>query len=675
MLKSLPTGLNETYSRILTRFVRHHPSLPRVRFILGFIAFARRPLAVDDVLAALSFDFTAMKVKSSNDSSTATEADLFRVLPGLIDIKASGSKRTVQFIHFSVKEYLTDPDLRRNEKIGGYYLDRDLADIFIATLSLAALEPKNGDSLGSLREYAAEHWHEHVPSDVRDGSVEANTSDTTNNEERRKPAECLNGALIAFLNPESLAFKSWKKSRDWNDAATPLHCVVRLGLPDLVMRLVGGGADCNAFADGQTPLYDAVNSGADTCTDALLKGEVNPNLTQIDGYTPLHLAASLGHATIVSALLDAGADTRARSTLNIHGPIGNTALHSAIHHRHTSICEILLNTEKSSEIGDIPNWWGQTPLHYAAQGDEPSIVQMLLAHGANARTTDVFGNTALSLAREDEASSCIELSEEDLEETTRVSESSPEISIPRDTLNRLPDTNTTSYLTLHAFLKPSTPISAVATPKYPLSMEYSVYITWSSNPHSVANGCMLSLLYSPTDDGESDSVHCIAKLYSINADGSFYPLLVPERRSFSLSFETQASCRETVATISSLKGSQQTTTEPRLLVHSIPAGEASSHNPMSFAIPSGLTASMTLYERDNVFILQQLATAAWHFQSCRQVVAVERTPDSPDGRVAVPPTFSNTIMVTCGVVVMAALVYMAVLIGATGWAVSKICPL
>lgn len=716
-LESLPTGLDETYYGILERFRPNRSSLPRVRFVLGFIAFARRPLTVNEVAAALSFDLLTMKVDCSEDRTTVKEAHLLRMLPGLINIVDSDSERIVQFIHFSVKEYLTSDNLHHDKSVGGYYLDRYCADTSIATLAIASFDPENEPALGNLKEYAKKYWADHTPSDIRDGNVKPNTSDRPDAAEQRDAAERLNSALDAFLHPGSLAFKSWKVSVAW--AATPLHVAVGFGLLGQVMRLLAQGAECNAFADGVTPLYSSVLTRAYPCTDTLLKRGADSNLTQRDGFTPLHLAAYNGDATAVRALLGAGADIWARATLQTRSHIGESPLHLAVHYDQTDICKLLLGWADSGGLGDVPDWRGQTPLHYAARLNKPGNLEILLENGANACAVDAFGNTSLTLARHEGAEQCVKLLEEHLNKTSSVDEPPPCYSMTRrDPLHP----TSTPNLTLHVFLRPKVPTSSADEAKQPSPITFSVNMGWSCNDRrSGHSDFMLTLTASPDDD-KSGSACYAAKAYSINADGSFRSLLQHESsQPFSLSPETQAHCRAAIGATSSSKNSQEHTEEaaPRLLVHLVPAsGKISPHSSMSFPLPQLLHNKWEdAGYPQNRFILAQLVTAAEHFQSCCQNVTnsldldksdeqgtvveptspassnvgvpdaeqnspspsspvdnaeaqqtppsssapavVERTSNKPIERVAVPPAFPTSLLLLCGVVVTAAVVYVS----------------
>lgn len=590
-LDKLPEGLEQTYRGILQRF---GAATLDVQSVLGFVAFALRPLTVDDVFAVLFFNFATAETYSFEVEDR--ESVIFQQLPGLIEIVDVDGKRIVQFIHFSVKEYLTSDALRRDEHTCGYYLDRYSADIAIATLSLATFEPDNEGALGGLKGYAGEHWHEHIPPDVKDGIAEADTYVHPNAADRQEGAERLNSALSAFLNPESLAFKSWKAT-NYSGSATPLHCAVRFGLLGQVKRLLEQGADCNTFTEGYTPLATSMDYSTSSyaCMDALLEHGADPNITHHNGSTPIHVAALLNDEDAYSRarrLLERGANINLRTTLQFYGClIGATPLHIAV--QEASFCELLLKWEGSGGLGAIPDWMGQTPLHYAVRMKEPRILTSLLEGGASAQTVDACGNTPLSLAAERRADECVKLLEEHIKRTSPSSESPYDQSAIQGPLSSIP----TSDLALHAALELSNCASSSGELIQRTTIECSVNMSWSSDLLSVRNICMLSITLSSDDDG-SDSVHCVAKLSGVNADGSLWRIIPsdPERseeQSFSLSRKIQVDCcKETAASTSRVENVQQHIAEgavPRLLVHFVPApDELAFHSPMSFPVPPEL---------------------------------------------------------------------------------------
>lgn len=96
-----------------------------------------------------------------------------------------------------------------------------------------------------------------------------------------------------------------------NRKVTPLHSACRFDLPRVAERLLGLGAEVDAYDEArETPLYRAVNLGYDDCVRVLLAGGANANFQNRRGETPLHRAALRGKRRLVPLLLAAGADPR-----------------------------------------------------------------------------------------------------------------------------------------------------------------------------------------------------------------------------------------------------------------------------------------------------------------------------------------------------------------------------
>lgn len=619
-------------------------------FILGFIAFAHRPLTVDEVIATWSFDFVTMEVRRSDDRATITEEDLLRILPGLIEVVVdSYGKRNVQFIHFSVKEYLTGGILLDHD-VCGYFLDRDSAVLAIATLLLAALEPDSQNALGSLKEYSADFWDEDIPADVRDPRLPPDVSSHSDAQARLESVKRLNGALDTFFRHGSPAFEVWRSS-DWArynfiwSTSTPLICATWYGLHGQVTRLLQQGADPNAFGGGRTPLYYSINWQDNPCTDTLLQNGADPHRAHGDGYTPLHRAAYYGLPRSIRSLLKAGADVWSRTTLRSASGcrhIGATPLHVAVsakQDRHT-VFKLLLDSTNSSGLVDAPDWRGRTPLHYVAMEDKTDIVDILLEGGASVHASDAFGYTPLSLARDNGHERCVKLLEDHLKRMSGSDESHSDCPVTNFPLSR-----SSTTLTLHAFLKLGTPTPPVDSSEEP--HRCSVTFGWSHDAKLGNSNSMITLTFS-RGRNRSYGVHYFAKLSGMNADGSLWPIfpqskssrrdierhIITEGHMFVLDHDTQANCSKTVAALRAEDGQQDTEVDsPRLLVHLISAsGVLDSHSPMSFPLPPPSSDEWEYLGPDdpeNVFVLQQLTAAAVHFQACQQNVtnSFNRTSD------------------------------------------------
>jgi ankyrin repeat protein len=118
---------------------------------------------------------------------------------------------------------------------------------------------------------------------------------------------------------------------------------------------------------------------------------LDPAARSGDGFTSLHLAAFFGGADAVRALLAAGADPDADAA----NPFTVRPLHSAVSVRDEEATRALL------EAGADPNvrqQGGYTPLHAAAHNDDVALVELLLAHGADASLQTDDGQSAADLA-------------------------------------------------------------------------------------------------------------------------------------------------------------------------------------------------------------------------------------------------------------------------------------
>jgi uncharacterized protein len=105
-----------------------------------------------------------------------------------------------------------------------------------------------------------------------------------------------------------------------------------------------------------------------------------------DGFTALHFAAFLGGPAVALVLVDAGApvDAVARNPMRVQ-PLNSAAA------GRTEVCSVLLD---SGAPVDPQQTGGYTPLHEAALNGNDALVNLLLAHGADATITDEEGRTA-----------------------------------------------------------------------------------------------------------------------------------------------------------------------------------------------------------------------------------------------------------------------------------------
>ena len=214
------------------------------------------------------------------------------------------------------------------------------------------------------------------------------------------------------------------------------------GHTEIAQRLVASGADINAVNNYKhSPLYVAlekqnvdmidlfltngvkeglssaylfrsVAAKNETGVIAMLKGGVNPNVSNEKGNTPLIISASLGDLPSVQDLLAYRAD------LNAANKDGNTALIYAARYNHPQVIKMMLLPQTMQTPLDVnaQNKLGETALYWGAAKGHVEVVKRLLAAGADPTIAAKNGLVPSAVAQKNGRSKVLEWFNKDVRE-------------------------------------------------------------------------------------------------------------------------------------------------------------------------------------------------------------------------------------------------------------------
>ncbi len=191
------------------------------------------------------------------------------------------------------------------------------------------------------------------------------------------------------------------------DGTTPLMRAVREDKPAEVERLLRAGADVKAANRyGVTALSLACINGNAAVIDKLLKAGADPNAVGAENETPLMTVAHTGNVDAAKLLIAHGAKVDAREAWH-----GETALMWAAAQRHPEMVAALIAAGADvNAMSTVVHWerqttaeprekWlppgGFTPLLFAARENCVACVKVLAEHGANLNLADPDGITPM----------------------------------------------------------------------------------------------------------------------------------------------------------------------------------------------------------------------------------------------------------------------------------------
>lgn len=209
----------------------------------------------------------------------------------------------------------------------------------------------------------------------------------------------------------------------------PIHFATQENHAEVVELLIKNGAIVDALSsDGHTPLHLSAGCGNLECLKVLIsRGHANPAVADHMGWCPLHHASQNGHLETVRQLIESQKQTEDRSFrddeaiknfVDLKTKDGDTSLLIAVLNNHISIAEFLLKcgasvneehlSEKSNEEQNGASDECLSVLHAACEVGNPTMIHMLVNHGAKVEVKDGKGWSPLHCLAESGNVDCID---------------------------------------------------------------------------------------------------------------------------------------------------------------------------------------------------------------------------------------------------------------------------
>jgi len=383
LLENSSDLLDSHYDQIMRRInAQYSESLDLAHKALPWIVHSYRPLVFEELQQAMAIVLGADDI----DLDAFFEIDsLLSVTAGLVTVD---SKQAVRLVHQTAQIYL---DLQAKQ----WFPSAEI-DIALAILSYIRIEAISDPCSGNRDDhefkarrkshpfflYAAVYWGDHVRKVIHDPIVQA--------------------AVLRFVrNPSNLASclqaASWAVSTggptEWDPRRSPssLHECAKFGLTPLIPDLLNDGYDIDSqdFTHGLTALMYACQVGYVETVKLLLDLGASVNVRSVNGTTALFEAVSGGHTDSVELLLKKDLDINAVYA----GHTQRTVLMIAARNGAEEVVRCLLQrVDMDINKADAS---GSTALILAAAEGHVSVVETMVAHGADIRSLDSLGKSLL----------------------------------------------------------------------------------------------------------------------------------------------------------------------------------------------------------------------------------------------------------------------------------------
>lgn len=176
-------------------------------------------------------------------------------------------------------------------------------------------------------------------------------------------------------------------------AAADLIGAAESGDRAAAIAALDAGADANAPGpDGTTALMWAAYHGDAELARRLIAAGADANAANRFGAFALSEAAIVGSAPVIESLLAGGADPNARN------PEGETALMAVARNGNLEAATLLLDA--GADVNAKESWGGQSALMWAAAQQQPAMIELLIARGADPDARSVVRNWERKVIKE-----------------------------------------------------------------------------------------------------------------------------------------------------------------------------------------------------------------------------------------------------------------------------------
>jgi len=414
-------GWGDAYSTTIERIKAQDAGKSRLGVAaLMWVSHAERPLRADELCHALAVELGSKYFYADNAPSIST---LMGCCQGLITV--DGGTSAVQFIHPTVKEYLsTRPDIfskphaaiseicltyLNSEQVKalsagpsaviqdkpfleycsvywGIHAKRDLSD-HARSLALEVLQEYDGHISGKLLLKKVKYL------DRRDCDGNFSSDLGSYVSFPFSGLDCASFFGIVKVVDTLMRMECYTKETGAR-VSTPLVWAIRNGheeVAEILNRRPGDYVRQGYYSD-PTPLSYAIWCGQERVVEKLLRsGIFNPDLPDGRGKTPLSYASQDGLEGVVKILLEGQNINPDKQDFS-----GKTPLSFATRGGHVRVVKMLLG--KCGVSPDKPDYNHQTPLSHAASSGHEEVVKILLGRDVKPDLPDNNHQTPLSHA-------------------------------------------------------------------------------------------------------------------------------------------------------------------------------------------------------------------------------------------------------------------------------------